>query len=104
MSKTPSTVAEIVTFRLIEGADPAAFVRAARALEPMLSTTQSVLSRCLSCDAAGTWTDHIIWTSMQAAKTTAEAMMADPAAGPMMQMIDPDQVTRRHAPVLYQQE
>lgn len=104
MSKTQAQVAEIVTFRLIKGSEPATFVAAARALEPMLQATGNVLSRTLSCDADGTWTDHITWTTMEAAKTTAEAMMADPAAAPMMQMIDPDHVQMRHAQIHYQQE
>jgi hypothetical protein len=104
MSQTQTLVAEIVTFHLIPGADPAAFVMAARALEPMLKATGNVLSRTLSCDDTGTWTDHITWTSMDAAKTTAEAMMADPAAAPMMQMIAPEHVQMRHALIQYQQE
>lgn len=101
---TDATVAEIVTFRLIEGTDPAAFITAARAIEPMLKASGTVLSRTLSCDDAGTWTDHITWTTMAAATSTAEAMMADPLAAPMMQMIDPAHVSMRHAPIAYQQE
>jgi uncharacterized membrane protein YdcZ (DUF606 family) len=104
MSETQTPVAEIVTFRLVAGAEAEAFVTAARALEPMLAATGAVLGRTLSQDADGLWTDHIRWTSMEAAKTTAAAMMRDPAAAPMMQMIDPDQVQMRHAPILYQQE
>ncbi len=104
MSKTRTDVAEIVTFRLTTGSDAAAFVLAARALEPMLQATGNVTGRTLSCDDTGTWTDHITWTSMEAAKNTAEMMMADPAAAPMMQMIDPDHVQMRHAQVHYQQE
>ncbi|MBM1687954.1 hypothetical protein [Sulfitobacter geojensis] len=101
---TIATVAEIVTFRLIEGTDPAAFITAARALEPMLKASGTVLSRTLSCDDTDTWTDHITWTTMAAATSTAEAMMADPLAAPMMQLIDPAHVTMRHAPIAYQQE
>ncbi|MGC1505064.1 MAG: hypothetical protein WA782_13120 [Sulfitobacter sp.] len=104
MSKTQSTVAEIVTFRLAQGTDIDAFVTAARAIEPMLKASGTVLSRTLSCDDAGTWTDHITWTTMAAAKSTAAARMADPCAAPMMQMIDPAHVTMRHAPIAYQQE
>ncbi|MFK7838197.1 MAG: hypothetical protein AB8B60_18455 [Sulfitobacter sp.] len=104
MSETTATVAEIVTFRLLEGTDPAAFVAAARAIEPLLRLSSEVLSRTLSKAEDGTWTDHITWTSMAAAKATAEKMMAAPEAGPMMQMIDPDHVTLRHAMIQYQQE
>ncbi|GAA6175052.1 hypothetical protein [Sulfitobacter pacificus] len=107
MSQTQATtaaVAEIVTFRLNEGADPTAFVTAARAIEPMLKASGNVLSRTLSCDKDGMWTDHVTWTTMEAAKSTAEAMMADPIAAPMMQMIDPAHVSMRHARIKYQQE
>ena len=104
MSETQSPVAEIVTFRLIDGADPATFVANARALEPKLRATGQVLSRTLSAAEDGTWTDHITWTSMQAAKAAAEQIMADPDAAPMMQMIDPEGVEMRHALIHYQQE
>lgn len=103
MSKTQTAVAEIVTFRLIEGADPSAFVAAARALEPKLLVTGEAKARVLSCDDSGLWTDHIIWTSLEVAKATAETIMSDPLAAPMMRMIDPDHVTLRHAPIYYQQ-
>lgn len=99
-----ATVAEIVTFRLIEGTEPADFVSAARAIEPILKASGTVLGRTLSCDDAGTWTDHITWTTMAAAKSTAEAMMADPIAAPMLQMIDPAHVSMRHGLIKYQQE
>ncbi len=104
MSETTQTVAEIVTFRLVAGTKPADFVTAARAIEPMLRATGHVLSRTLSGGEDGVWTDHITWTTMEAAKSTAEAMMADPVAAPMMQMIDPEHVQMRHAPVTYQME
>ena len=104
MTNPHSPIAEIVTFRLVDGAKPTDFVTAAQALTPMLAATGHVKSRTLSMDADGTWTDHIIWTSMEVAKATAEQMMADPAAAPMMQMIDPENVQMRHAPIQYQQE
>lgn len=104
MSQTDTTVAEIVTFRLIPGADAATFVAHARALEPKLRATGQVLARTLSADENGTWTDHIIWTSLQAAKAAAEQIIVDPDAAPMMQMIDPNGVKMRHAQIHYQQE
>ena len=102
MSETTATVAEIVTFRLIPGTEPDTFVTAAQALEPLLAQSGAVLGRTLSQDDAGVWTDHILWTSMAAATATAAEMMAHPAAAPMMQMIDPNHVEMRHAPILYQ--
>lgn len=104
MSETQTPVAEIVTFRLLSGTDPVAFVEAARALEPKLRATGHVLGRTLSADEDGTWTDHITWTSLAVAKQAATEMMADPAAAPMLQMIDPEGVSMRHAKIHYQQE
>jgi hypothetical protein len=92
-------VAEIVTFRLVEGADPAAFTKAAEGITPFLRSTGVVLSRTLSADANGLWTDHITWTSMQAATDAAAQMMERAEAAPFLSMIDPDTVEMRHAPV-----
>lgn len=103
MSET-TTVAEIVTFRLVAGTTPDAFLTAAQAIEPMLKATGHVISRTLSCDEDNLWTDHITWTSMAAATSTANAMMADPVAAPMMQMIDPEGMQMRHAVIQHQLE
>lgn len=103
-AESAAPVAEIVTFRLADGADPQTFAAAAARMTPFLESTGAMTLRTLSQDADGLWTDHIIWTSMAAAKSAAEAMMAEPAAGPFMSMIDPDSVTMRHAPILFQTE
>lgn len=94
-------VAEIVTFRLSEGADPKAFVAAASGMTPFLTETGAVISRTLSTDDGGLWTDYITWTSMQAAKDAAKAVMARPEAAPFMALIDPETVELRHAPILF---
>ena len=104
MPQTQATVAEIVTFRLAEGTDADAFTKAARALEPMLRASGDAISRTLSHDDDGLWTDHITWTTMEAAKAAAERIMSDPVAAPMMQMIAPDSVVMRHAPIQYLME
>ena len=100
----PQPVAEIVTFRLNKGCDPAQFIAAAEAMEPFLTSTGAVTRRILSVDAEGLWTDHIEWTSMDAAKTAAEQMMMQPEAGPFMAMIDGPSATMRHAPIYLRQE
>ncbi len=94
-------VAEIVTFRLSEGADPAAFVAAADGMSPFLHGTGAVLTRTLSTDETGVWTDHITWTSMGAAKSAAAAMMEQPEAAPFMALIDPETVEMRHATIRF---
>jgi len=100
MSNSP--VAEIVTFRLITGTDPDAFAKAAQDMMPFLHGTGSMTGRVLSCDPDGTWTDHITWTSLEAAKSAASQMFERPEAGPFMQMIDPEAMSMRHAPILMQ--
>ena len=98
---TQEHVAEIVTFRLVEGADPSGFAQAAHGMTPFLRKTGAVLSRTLSADDSGLWTDHITWTSMDAAKKAASEIMALPDAAPFMQQIDPETVQMRHAPVRF---
>jgi hypothetical protein len=97
MSQTP--VAEIVTFRLIDGANPEVFTKAAEAMLPFLRGTGAMTGRILSCDPGGLWTDHLTWTSLEAAQSAAKAMFDRPEAAPFMQVIDPDTVSMRHAPI-----
>ena len=98
-----SHVAEIVTFQLTKEADRTQFVKAAKGMEPFLQSTGAMVKRSLSCGKDGIWTDHIEWTSMQAAKEAAAAMMQRPEAGPFMSHIDESSVTMRHADILITQ-
>lgn len=93
-------VAEIVTFRLIDGANANEFASAANALTPFLAQTKAAGARVLSVGEDGVWTDHIQWSSLAAAKDAAARLMSLPEAAPMLAMIDPDTVTMRHAPIL----
>lgn len=103
---SPATeqVAEIVTFRLLPGTDPQAFIKAAEATGPLLRETGGVIRRTLSVDDSGLWTDHIIWTSMEVAKSAAETVTQQPEFAPFANMIAPDDVTMRHAPVRLQMQ
>ncbi|MGC1495193.1 MAG: hypothetical protein WA790_05240 [Sulfitobacter sp.] len=102
MSNTP--VAEIVTFRLMPGADPETFIKAAKAMMPFLNSTKAMTGRILSCDPDGVWTDHLTWTSLAAATTAAKEMFERPEAAPFMQMINPEGMMMRHAPIQFQME
>ncbi|WP_415402609.1 hypothetical protein [Tateyamaria sp. SN3-11] len=95
MTKT----AEIVTFRLKPGTDPAAFAEAAENMMPFLHGTGDMIARTLSCDENGLWTDHITWTNRTAADTAAKAMFARPEAAPFMALIDPEGMDMRHATI-----
>ncbi|APX11735.1 hypothetical protein [Tateyamaria omphalii] len=99
-----TTTAEIVTFRLLPGADATAFAKAAADMEPFLQETGGMICRHLSVDEDGLWTDHILWTSPEAAKKAAASVMEHPAAQPCMAMIDGPSAQMRHAQVHLQQE
>ena len=87
---------EVVTFRLLPGADEAAFLVAARATEVPLREQPGFLRRRLVQGADGQWTDWVEWRDAASAHSAAEVMMAEPAFGPFMAMIDPASVVMRH--------
>ena len=97
-------VLEIVTFRLVDGSDPAAFVGAAKGTEAALRARGALVRRFLTVDSTGVWTDVIEWTDMDAALAAAEAVMAMPDFAPFGTMIDGDSVVMRHAPILWRME
>ena len=99
-----TTTAEIVTFRLVEGTDTAAFLAAAEDMGPFLRSTGAMIQRTLSSDDTGLWTDHITWTSLDAAKSAAAQMFERPEAQPFMAMISPEGMDMRHATILMQME
>jgi hypothetical protein len=101
MTKTPTSkpVVEIVTFRLRAGSDPQAFAAAAARLTPVLRQTGAAQTRTLSGPTDGLWTDHITWSSLDAARAAAQTVVAHPEAAEFLAMINPDGVTMRHAPV-----
>ncbi|MEO1733330.1 MAG: hypothetical protein AAFR45_06835 [Pseudomonadota bacterium] len=97
-------VAEIVTFRLADGTDTAEFVDAALGMTGFLESTGAVLSRSLSRDENGLWTDYIVWRSMAAAKAAASDMPQQPEAADFMAPIVAESVNLRHARILMSQE
>ena len=103
-SRGDGPVAEIVTFRLVDGADEAAFLAAARGMEPFLRDTGAVVRRTLSKGADGGWTDHIIWTSLSAAEAAAPEIHARPEAAQFMALIQQDGEELRHEHILMQME
>lgn len=89
-------VAEIVVFRLLPGANKAAFIAQARSVEQALSVSDQMLTRTLSCTDQGDWTDHLVWASAEAARTAAAEVMASQDCAAFLSMIDPDSVRMRH--------
>jgi len=97
-------VMEIVTFRLVTAASEADFLAAAAGTEGPLRSQSGFLGRSLTRSDAGVWTDHVLWSSMAAAMAGAGAMLADPAFGPFMALIDGSTVDMRHDQVLWQMD
>ncbi len=94
-------VMEVVTFRLTTATDPDAFLAAARASAAPLRGQPGYVSRRLLSDGAGTWTDLVEWRSLAEAQDAAKVVMADPAFGAFVAMIDMATVTMRHQPILW---
>lgn len=97
-------VAEIVTFRLAPGMTEAAFLQAANGTVPFVEAAPGFVARRLSRAEDGTWTDHVVWASMDQAMAAAEALMAEPAAAPFLQAIDMASLAMRHEAILLQME
>jgi hypothetical protein len=97
-------VLEVVSFRLTQGTTAAAFLAAARATEAPLRRQPGFLSRQLTRAADGTWTDHVTWASLPQALSAAEAMMAEPAFGPFVALIDPTSMQMRHDTILWRMD
>lgn len=96
---THTSVAEIVTFRLIPGTAPAAFLVTARATEAPLRAQAGFLRRRLTHGDDGLWTDFVEWRDLASARAAARAVMAEPDFAPFMALIDGPTVTMRHAPI-----
>ncbi|MBD0864860.1 MAG: hypothetical protein GDA36_04220 [Rhodobacteraceae bacterium] len=92
-------VAEIVTFRLNPDVTESQLVDAAKGTITYLDSTGAVISRSLSVDADGLWTDYILWTSMYAAKAAEELAVSRPEFGTFFSLMDENTVNLRHAPV-----
>lgn len=87
---------EVVTFRLVPGAEEAAFLDAARATEGPLREQPGFLRRRLVQGGDGQWTDWVEWRDAASAHAAAEAMMGNPAFGPFMALIDGASIVMRH--------
>lgn len=92
---------EVVTFRLVAGAEVDAFVTAARATEVPLRAQPGFLRRRLVQGAEGQWTDWVEWRDAASAEAAAAAMMADPGFGTFMALIDGASVVMRHDALIF---
>lgn len=101
---TAQTAAEFVTFRLNADVSDQSFLEAATQTRAFLKDSGGMIRRSLTKGDNGIWTDHILWASMEIAKSTGEIAMQHPDFAPMMSMIDVGSVELRYAPVLLQMD
>lgn len=90
-------IAEIVTFRLMPDINQQDFAKAAADMAPFLDRSGGLISRVLSCDETGQWTDHLTWVDMDAAQRAAASLQSAPEAAEFLPMIDPSTAHMRHA-------
>jgi len=97
-------IAEIVTYRLNENVLPIDHISAAKATRAFLNETGAVIARTLTVDDTGLWTDHIIWTSLDAAKAAEAEAMQRPEFAAFFSGMDEASVTLRHTTIMMQME
>ena len=90
------TVAEITNFRVLPGVTQAAVAKASEGLNPYLARSGGMISRSLTCDKDGTWTDFVVWQDLASAQRAMEGFEKAPEAAALMPLIDPASVTMRH--------
>lgn len=105
-SGDPATgpVAEIVTYTVRDGVSTKELLKTAQKTEDFLRSTGAVLSRSLSRDDAGVWTDYILWTSLEAAKATEAQAMERSEFVTFFAMMAEGSVQLRYAQVLMQMD
>ena len=89
-------VAEIVTFKLAPNVSTQDFVALSQKSEAFCRQNPGFRHRQLSCGDDGTWTDYVIWSDMDTAKSVTEAFPQQAFAPALFAAIAPDTVTMRH--------
>ena len=87
---------EVAMFRLKEGTDREAFLRASDATMSALKSYSGFIRREVHTSEEGQWLDLIYWTSLEEAMSAAEQIMSDPACHPFLEMIDMPSLTMLH--------
>ncbi len=90
-------VIETVTFRLLDGVAPDAFLQAAHEATAFMTDCPGFLRRRLSCADDGTWTEHVEWASLYAAHAAAARIGQDARARAFVGAIDGPSVRLAHS-------
>ena len=96
----PQTVIETVCFKLNKSASREDFTAAAREVSQWVKTRPGFVQRRLSCAEDGTWTDHIEWESMDAAREAAGAIGSAPETARFLAAIDGETVQLTHSELI----
>ncbi|MFQ6549038.1 antibiotic biosynthesis monooxygenase family protein [Aestuariibius sp. 2305UL40-4] len=102
MTSSPSAVAEIVTFRITDDVSPDAFTEAAAETRAFVEAAPGFLARTLTQGEDGTWTDYVLWASMDDAKAAAATIGSHPSTQTFIKAIAPGSVDMRHEHVRWQ--
>ncbi len=94
---TKTATVESISFRLAEGADTSAFLTAMTDFSAYLERTGGMISREVSCDQSGLWTDRYVWEDRAAAERADAGFKAAPEAAALMPFFDPATLTMHHA-------
>jgi hypothetical protein len=101
-TKMTGPVLEIVTFKLASGVSEDAFLKAGEAAVTFMKNRKGFISRRLSRNNDGTYTDHVTWASLDAAKESMDASMSEASLGAFMQSIDPATMRIEHQAIVSQ--
>jgi hypothetical protein len=89
-------ILELVTFRLVPGTDPDAFLAANDAIDAFLGAQPGFVGRTLAQDGDGTWVDTVHWTDLAAAEAAAAAFPHVPGVMDAMALMEQDGMSLRH--------
>ncbi len=101
---TGTGIAEIVHFRLADGVTEARFLEATSKMQPLVEAAPGYVSRHLSKNDDGSWTDYLVWTDLEKAEAAAASILSDPKAEDFGQAIDATSVEMRHETIMMQME
>lgn len=91
-------VLERVTFRTFPNTDPENFKAASASVSNWARQRDGFLSRNV-VEENGTYTDFVIWATMEDAKAAGEAFMGASETAAMAALIDPESVKMEHLPI-----
>ena len=93
---------ELSTYRAADGVSQAGLREVSLRLAPLLETMPGFVSRQVSMAENGTWTDVVIWASLQAALDAADAFGTFPDGAVFFERVDADSVTVDHSTIVHQ--